>query len=331
MSVPTDDEKALLSKIIEKGIKTIKVKVGAEGITYDGIDDILLEEEYEWDYVRELLQSLAKKKFLMPKEPLKVILCPDCGSPHVYVKYICPRCQSRNVVSTNLIEHPFCGYTGVLKNFISESKLVCPNCHTELRSLRGEPRGDDFKNDYLVIGSMFECGDCGNRFERPNFLHICQKCGSDFSYRSSKYETLYDYEIPENIIENLRKTEDILVLLIEDSLEDAEIIKKTITKKENIFKIEVSSSGKDGLNKINAKYYDVILLDYKLPDMNGIKILEKIKEKNIPVSVIMLTGADEREIVVEAMKLGASDFLVKSLDTYKKLPLIIKKLLKNNS
>jgi CheY-like chemotaxis protein len=328
MSVLTDEEKTLLSKIIEKGIRIIKVKVGAEGVMYDGFDDILVEEEYDWDYVRELFQSLAKKKFLLPKEPLKVILCPDCGSPHVYVKYACPKCQSSNVESTNLIEHPYCGYTGVLKNFTSGSKLICPNCSTELRSLRGTPREDDSKKDYLIIGSMFECEDCGNRFERPNFLHVCQKCDAEFNYRSSICETLYNYEIPENIIENLRKTQDILVLLIEDSLEDAEIINKTITKTEKNIKIETVNSGKDGLNKINTKYYDVILLDYKLPDMSGIDVLEKIKEKNIRVSVIMLTGADEREIAVEAMKLGASDFLVKSLDTYKKLPAIIKKLIK---
>lgn len=330
MSVLTDDEKTLLSKIIEKGIKTIKVKVGAEGITYDGFDDILVEEEYEWDYVRDLLQSISKKKFLIPKAPLKVILCPDCGSPHVYIKYACPRCQSGNVESTNLIEHPFCGYTGILKNFTSGSKLICPNCRTELRSLRSTPRGGDSEKDYLIIGSMFECDDCENRFERPVFLHVCQQCDAEFNYRSSICETLYNYEIPKKVIENLRKTEDILVLLIEDSLEDIEIISKTMTKMEKVIKIESANSGKDGLNKINTKYYDVVLLDYKLPDMSGINVLEKIKENNIQVSVIMLTGADDREIAVEAMKLGASDFLVKSLETYRKLPLIIKNLLKKD-
>ena len=114
--------------------------------------------------------------------------------------------------------------------------------------------------------------------------------------------------------------------MIEDNPDDAKIITRYFAKSEKPIRVEHVVSGREGLEKVVSKYYDVILLDYKLPDINGLEILEEIKKKKIDIPIIMLTGADDRRTAVEAMKLGAFDYIVKSLKTYKELPSIIQKL-----
>ena len=132
------------------------------------------------------------------------------------------------------------------------------------------------------------------------------------------------------MIKSLGEKKDIDVLLIEDNSDDADIIKINLEKSKFPYEVDVGDTGKIGLDKLKEKHYDIIVVDYILPDMTGIKLIEEIKKRNISTPIIMLTGVDEREIAVSIMKLGASDYLVKSTELYKNLPDIISKILKNN-
>ena len=317
-SGPTSEEKSLLKRLIDKGVKSIESKISPEGLTYEGLDDII--EEYGVQRLRQLLESLAEKEFLTVKERDPALFCPKCHALQVYTRYSCPRCKSIKVDLIELIEHSFCGYTGVRNKFISGLSLVCPNCKTDLGPIDEEPLGDGSRDDYRVIGSSFECEKCGNRFNRPDFIHICQKCGEIFNYRTAIYMKLHDYEIPEHVIKAMREREEYKILLIEDDPDDAEIITRYITEAGEMFKVEHVSSGKEGLKEIKRKHFDLVLLDYMLPSMDGLEVLREIKKRKIQTSVIMLTGADDRKTAVEAMKLGASDYIVKSLEAYEELP-----------
>ncbi|MHA2394196.1 MAG: TackOD1 domain-containing metal-binding protein [Promethearchaeota archaeon] len=314
----TTDEKALLTQLIDKGVKTIESKTSLEGITYEGLDDIL--KEYGEQRLRNLLEALANKKYLAIKERDPTLFCPKCHSIHVYSRYTCSRCQSVNVNRIELIEHPFCGYTGVKKNFILGSSLMCPNCKTGLGSIDGRPPGDGSREDYRVIGSSFECEECGNRFNKPDFLHICQKCGEVFDYQTATYEKIHDYELPEHIRKTMREMEGYNILLVEDDPADADVITRYVAKAEAPMIIEKVDSGVECLEKIEQKHFDLLLLDYNLPDMDGLQIINELKKKKIDIPIIMLTGVDDRTTAVEVMKLGISDYLVKSLETYKELP-----------
>ena len=314
----TTDEKALLTQLINKGIKKIELKTSLDGITYEGLEDII--KEYGEQKLRNLLEALANKKYLTIKERDPALFCPKCHSLHVYSKYTCSRCQSVNVNRIELIEHPFCGYTGVKKNFIFGASLTCPNCKTDLGSIDGRPPGDGSREDYKVIGSSFECEECGNRFNKPDFIHNCQKCGEIFDYQTAIYEKLHDYELTEHIRKTLREMEGYNILLVEDDPADADIISRYVTRAEEPMIIEKVDSGVECLEKIEQKYFDLILLDYNVPDMNGIQIIKELKKRNINIPIIMLTGVDDRTTAVEAMKLGISDYLVKSLEIYKELP-----------
>ncbi len=327
ISALTSEEEELLRKIVDKGLRLIRPKIDAKGISFEDLEDILYVEQGGWQRFQYMFENLAERGILIPRDHVRVLFCPKCGSPLVYSRYTCPKCQSPDVANIRLIEHQLCGHTWMTDDSRSGRNIVCPNCEAELGPYYRGPLGDGSYGDYKIIGSSYECTSCGSRFDRPNITHECQNCGTIFDYRNSRYEKLHDYEIPSEIIKKIKVRKEIIVLVIEDNLDEAEIINRSFAS-ENNFKVEYVDTGRKALNSLDKKNYDVILLDFLLPDMNALSILNKMKEKGIDTPVIILTGADDREKAVETMKLGASDYLVKSVEIYVQLPSIIKKLKK---
>ena len=77
-------------------------------------------------------------------------------------------------------------------------------------------------------------------------------------------------------------------------------------------------TGKECLNRLNDKP-DVITLDYRLPDMDGADVLRKIKEENENIQVIIISAQEDIEVVVELLKMGAYDYIVKTNDIRQRL------------
>lgn len=77
------------------------------------------------------------------------------------------------------------------------------------------------------------------------------------------------------------------------------------------YEVETALNGEDGLEKISEDEFPVILLDMKMPGMDGLEFLEKVNELNYQTRVIMITGYGNVETAVETMKLGAVDYLRK--------------------
>lgn len=80
------------------------------------------------------------------------------------------------------------------------------------------------------------------------------------------------------------------------------------------FKIDEAGDGKAGLKAIMTQDYDVILCDIKMPNMDGMQVLEKALEEVPDVPIIMITGHGNEETAFEAAKKGAYDFIQKPLD-----------------
>ncbi|MBN2090078.1 response regulator [candidate division KSB1 bacterium] len=74
---------------------------------------------------------------------------------------------------------------------------------------------------------------------------------------------------------------------------------------------ETAVNGEEAMEKVALKNYDMVLLDIKMPGMSGLQTLEKIKSLKPQISVIMITAHGTVENAVEAMKLGAVDYLQK--------------------
>jgi DNA-binding response OmpR family regulator len=98
-------------------------------------------------------------------------------------------------------------------------------------------------------------------------------------------------------------------------IEDENLMNRTIEfqLKKDGHEVDTALDGKTGIAKVEANYYDLIILDIMLPYLNGLEILAKIKQndqkKLIPVIIISATGLEDT--VLEGFKLGANDFITK--------------------
>ena len=80
------------------------------------------------------------------------------------------------------------------------------------------------------------------------------------------------------------------------------------------YELDSAQDGRQALEKIEARSYDVILLDIVMPKIDGMEVLKRVKESHPDVDVIMVTGLSEIETAVRSMKLGAFDYLPKPFD-----------------
>lgn len=82
---------------------------------------------------------------------------------------------------------------------------------------------------------------------------------------------------------------------------------------DNGYHVELASNGKEGLEKINSQKPDVVLLDLRMPDMDGIEVLNRINDTGIRIPVILITAYGNTADTIKAMKLGAFDYITKPL------------------
>lgn len=80
------------------------------------------------------------------------------------------------------------------------------------------------------------------------------------------------------------------------------------------FKVEEAENGEEALEKVTNQKFDLVLCDIKMPKMDGIEVLEKLQEMHHDLPVVMISGHGTIETAVEAIKMGAFDFIAKPLD-----------------
>lgn len=96
-------------------------------------------------------------------------------------------------------------------------------------------------------------------------------------------------------------------------IDDERIVLDSITKilKEENFEVDVTLSGRQGLEWAIAKDYDIVLTDLRMPDIGGMRVLRDVKRAKPAMPVVMITGFSNVKSAVEAMKLGAAEYLEK--------------------
>jgi len=101
------------------------------------------------------------------------------------------------------------------------------------------------------------------------------------------------------------------ILYIEDDNGLARLVQKRLARLNGNIKVDIAQDGRQGLLALDKQRYTVLLVDYNLPGMNGLQILQHLTEHKIDTPVIILTGAGDQQLAVESMKLGAFDYVVK--------------------
>ena len=113
------------------------------------------------------------------------------------------------------------------------------------------------------------------------------------------------------------------LLLIEDNPGDVRLVQENMRERPYV-KIQVAETLQDGLEILEDRPPDVILLDLGLPDSQGIDTVQKVVTAAPEVPVIVLTGLDDEEVGVSAVKAGAQDYLMKGQWAEQLLPRIIR-------
>lgn len=102
------------------------------------------------------------------------------------------------------------------------------------------------------------------------------------------------------------------ILIVDDEKDTGDILAEVLT--EEGYQAFSALSGRSALNTVKKKKPDLVLLDIKMPKMDGIEVLEKIKKIDENISVVMITGYGGLKTAREAMRLGAYDYVTKPFD-----------------
>ena len=102
------------------------------------------------------------------------------------------------------------------------------------------------------------------------------------------------------------------VLIVNDEKDFLDIIAERIRARG--MDVSTTTSAEDAIHMVEEKFYDVIIMDFMMPGMNGFQTLKAIKEKKPEVQIILLTGNVLEENRIEAKKLGALDVIEKPPD-----------------
>ena len=104
------------------------------------------------------------------------------------------------------------------------------------------------------------------------------------------------------------------ILLIEDEEPIRRVLIRILTEESDTYEVIEAHDGKEGLILLEKQPFDLVLCDIKMPKMDGIEVLQNANNKNIGAPFIMLTGHGNVKTAVDAMKLGAYDFISKPPD-----------------
>lgn len=123
----------------------------------------------------------------------------------------------------------------------------------------------------------------------------------------------------------MQKNQEYNILIVEDERKIADALKQGL--EENGFRAEIGDDGSSGLRLFSTRTFQLVLLDVKLPGMNGFDVCQAIRALNPSVPIIMLTALSAVENKIEGFEAGADDYIIKPFD-FRELLVRIRALLK---
>jgi len=109
----------------------------------------------------------------------------------------------------------------------------------------------------------------------------------------------------------------IWVLMVDDNAEHVELCKESLPGDE--FEVDTAPTGTDAMRMLGINFYDIVVIDYTLPDFSGLELLKRIKAKGFNVPAVFVSASDDADLSVKALKAGACDYIVKTFRYYANL------------
>ncbi|MDD5291996.1 MAG: response regulator [Candidatus Omnitrophica bacterium] len=119
------------------------------------------------------------------------------------------------------------------------------------------------------------------------------------------------------------------LLIVDDEVDVREFAKNFFQRRK--IEVIVSSSGEEALDLLVKEKPDLVLLDVRLGGMDGIEVLQKMRQMQNNTQVIMVTGVDEKETSDKAKELGVTDYIHKPLKLDELEEVVLKRLLKTGN
>jgi two-component system, OmpR family, copper resistance phosphate regulon response regulator CusR len=130
------------------------------------------------------------------------------------------------------------------------------------------------------------------------------------------------------ILGTRRRNSDMRILIVEDEASAAKMLSKGL--REQTYAVDVASDGEDASYKASISDYDLIVLDVKLPRMNGFDVCRELRKAGSEVPILMLTALDDLADRVAGLDCGADDYLTKPYE-YQELLARVRALLRRGS
>jgi DNA-binding NtrC family response regulator len=119
------------------------------------------------------------------------------------------------------------------------------------------------------------------------------------------------------------------VLIVEDNETACKQI-QVFLETDPLISVDTASNGSEALKKLNERAYSVVVTDLKMPRIDGMQLLEEVQKQKLPVDVIITTGFGTVDHAVQAIKMGAADFLTKPLNL-EHLKLVVQRALRERA
>ena len=128
-------------------------------------------------------------------------------------------------------------------------------------------------------------------------------------------------------VELARNRQHLKLLYVEDNLVDIDLTKRHLSRYAPNIQMDVLQNADEVIslfsNPVTRHQYDILLLDHRLQGINAIEVMTELEKFSLSIPIILVTGHGDEEIAVQALKLGAADYVVKSADYLFHLPSVI--------
>jgi len=113
------------------------------------------------------------------------------------------------------------------------------------------------------------------------------------------------------------------ILAVEDGQNQREMLRDFLRKEGHI--VGEAENGEQAVQRVREGHYDLILLDYRMPGMDGMQVLRAVKGMNPEIDIVIVTAEGTIDMAVEAMKAGALDYITKPIE-FEELLLLVKRV-----